>query len=167
LRLDIPHLISLLGYRNRLSYDSRAFSSNHQYFWQLRILKKQGYKIPPKKIALFASTTVMSVYAWGFNSFGMSFLIANIFHAVQYYALVWFKEQKSIKQVFGNKEDVLSKGRRFLLYISIPLFLGFLLISLKSIYVRSILVVCALMHFWYDSFIWSPYGKKAVNLTKN
>jgi hypothetical protein len=41
-----------------------------------------------KGLLLFL-TGVCSIYAWGFNPFGLAFFIMNVFHAWQYFALIW------------------------------------------------------------------------------
>ena len=33
----------------------------------------------------------VSLYAWGFNSFGEAFFVMNFFHALQYFAIVWWE----------------------------------------------------------------------------
>jgi len=113
-------------------------------------LSRNGYKPSLLKLTFFGGTAVSSVFAWGFNSFGMGFLIANVFHAVQYFALIWVEEEKTLTGVFGRRPSP-----RLILYLSIPLILGLLSISLDSHFARTTLMVCALMHFWWDGFIWS------------
>ena len=52
---------------------------------------KQGYKISPQKVVLLASTAAVSIYTWGFNSFG---------HAFQYFGIVWWSEKKTMMSLF-------------------------------------------------------------------
>ena len=42
------------------------------------------------------STAVVSIWTWGFNSFGQAFFIMNFFHAFQYFAIVWWSEKKNL-----------------------------------------------------------------------
>ena len=44
---------------------------------------------------------LVSIYTWGFNSWGQAFLIMNLFHAVQYLALVWAKEGRRLCERAG------------------------------------------------------------------
>jgi hypothetical protein len=118
-------------------------------------LTRTGYKMPLTKAVFFLGTAVTCVFAWGFNSFGMGFLIANLFHAIQYFALVWVMEQKSIADVFGAGQSLHRVGFRLGCYLAIPLTLGFLSVCFDSVIARATLITCALMHFWWDGFIWS------------
>jgi len=120
------------------------------YCYELWRLYRKGYRMPMTKIVFFAGTAFTCIFAWGYNSFGMGFLIANIFHAVQYFSLVWVMEQDSIERVFSKVRPL-----RFALFLAVPLTLGLLSISIDSVVVRTLLITCALMHFWWDGFIWS------------
>lgn len=55
-------------------------------------LARAGHRVSPLKIWLLVSTGLCSIYTWGFNSWGEAFFIMNVFHAVQYLALVWASE---------------------------------------------------------------------------
>ena len=47
-----------------------------------------------------------SILAWGFNSFGMAFLIENFFHAWQYYAMIYWSEKSAVAKRFNlNKKE--------------------------------------------------------------
>ena len=48
-------------------------------------------------------TGVCSIYAWGFNPFGMAFFIMNVFHAWQYFALIWWSERKTLTRLVGRE----------------------------------------------------------------
>jgi hypothetical protein len=121
--------------------------------------RNRGYKISLPKMAMFASTIIGCIFAWGFNSFAMGYLIANLFHAVQYFALVWGLEDSSVKRVLGRQPYF-----RLALFITIPLSLGLLSVSLDSVVARAILLICALMHFWWDGFIWSVRDNNGMNI---
>ena len=110
----------------------------------------RGYTPPIAKIALFGTTAVSYIFAWGFNSFAMGYLIAKTFHAVQYFALVWVLDAESIKRALGS-EKVLSLS----LFLVMPICLSFLLIAYYSDEAKVFLVVCTIMHFWSDGFVWS------------
>ena len=80
--------------------------------------KRGDWKPPWLKIWLVASTGFVSIYTWGFNSWGQAFLIMNLFHAVQYLALVWAMEGKRIARADAAAErprvalGALSRQRR-------------------------------------------------------
>jgi hypothetical protein len=123
-----------------------------------------GYRLPWQKAAIFGSTAICSAYAWGFNSFGMGFLIMNVFHAVQYYALVWWTERRNLGRVFrtgheGWKGAVLLVG-----FLAVSAAFGLPLAFQSGHGAASVLLACALMHFWYDSFIWSVRKKEHLEV---
>ena len=80
----------------------------------------------------------------------MGFLIANTFHALQYFALVWVLEERTI----GDTLHLKGLARLFL-YVAIPLGIALILVASGAREVQALLMICALMHFWWDSFIWS------------
>ncbi|MFI5346476.1 MAG: hypothetical protein ACHQ51_08890 [Elusimicrobiota bacterium] len=112
-----------------------------------------GYKIDRRKVALYISTAVCSIWAWGFNPLGMGLFIMNFFHAWQYFALVWHYEGGTAARVLRVKEGIAAfaamTGVAFLYGA-----LGSVLGELSSIALSATLVV-SLMHFWYDGFVWS------------
>jgi hypothetical protein len=121
------------------------------YFWQLA---RRGYKPSWLKIWIVTSTGAVSIYSWGFNSWGQAFLIMNLFHAVQYLALVWAMEGKRIAATLR-----LPRHPRLVAAI----FLGSVLaygfgVQVLDAGVRTlwaVTLVVSLMHFWYDAFVWS------------
>lgn len=56
------------------------------YVWAQKQLQQQGHAVSLQKVYLLASTGAVSIFTWGFNSFGEAFFIMNLFHAVQYSA---------------------------------------------------------------------------------
>jgi hypothetical protein len=125
-------------------------------------LHRRGYRVSWLKVYLLASTGVCSIYAWGFNAFGQAFFIMNFFHAVQYLGLVWWSEGKHIRR----RLRVESRTRGTL--VAIGAFLGLVLAygalaefvepDLRSLWCLT--QVVAVMHFWYDGFIWSVSRKQ-------
>ena len=126
----------------------------------LRLWRK-GYRVSPLKVFLFATTGACSIYTWGFNSWGEAFFIMNLFHAVQYLALVWATEGSQLAARLGW----LGRHRAAVctLYLLLLLLygLGAEVVGLKQPTLWSITMVVALLHFWYDGFIWSV-GKKQI-----
>lgn len=59
------------------------------YALAYRSLYRRGYRVSFPKVWLFVTTGLCSIYTWGFNPWGQAFFIMNLFHAVQYLALVW------------------------------------------------------------------------------
>jgi hypothetical protein len=123
-------------------------------YWRLH---RQGYAVSPLKVWLIASTGLCSVYTWGFNSWGMAFFIMNLFHAVQYLAVVWAMEKKRIMErlrVSSWRWGKLSAGGFFLGSVfAYGLTVHAFEPDLESFW--ALTMVVSLMHFWYDGFIWS------------
>ena len=78
----------------------------------------------------------------------------NLFHAVQYLALVWAMEGKRIAGLMRlPSQPRLALG----LYLGSVLAYGLGVQALDSDLTTlwAITMVVSLMHFWYDAFIWS------------
>jgi hypothetical protein len=120
-------------------------------------LARRGYRVSPLKVYLLASTGICSIYTWGFNTWGEAFFIMNFFHAVQYLGLVWWSEGESLRK------RLRVHGFRLGKLIAAVVFLGLLLTygvwaQLQTGDEQSlwcITQVVAIMHFWYDGFVWS------------
>lgn len=120
---------------------------------QIRMARR-GYRPSPLKIFLVASTGLTSVYTWGFNSWGEAFFIMNLFHAVQYLALVWAMEKKRITRLFRLGERQALAG---VLFLGSVLLYGFgaQTVDPDVTSLWAVTIVVSLMHFWYDGFVWS------------
>ncbi len=126
------------------------------YLWAYWRLARRGYRVSKQKVMLWTSLAVCSLYTWGFDSFGQAFLIMESFHSLQYFALVWWSEKKSITRLFHVE------GRRFEAPIAFSLFLGTCLAFglwcsvFWSTHVElALFLVVEIIHYWYDGFIWS------------
>lgn len=121
------------------------------YQWQLA---RRGFRPSWLKVWLVTSTGAVSIYTWGFNSWGQAFLIMNLFHGVQYLALVWAMEGKRIAARFRMP----ARPR-----LACAIFVGSVLLYGFGVQVLdpdlttlwAITMVVSLMHFWYDAFVWS------------
>jgi hypothetical protein len=144
------------GHTRWLTYGVLAVGSSFlviyaTYYWRLA---RRGYRPPWLKIWLVLSTAAVSIYSWGFNTWGQAFLIMNLFHGVQYLAIVWAMEGKRIAarmRLPGRPRVALA------IYLGGVLAYGFGVQVLDSriIVLWAITMVVSLMHFWYDAFIWS------------
>lgn len=127
------------------------------YVFAYRRLARAGYRVSPQKVRFLLSLGFTSILAWGFLPPLEAFFIANFFHNLQYFGIVWWAEKRSIRRVFRlspSTPDVVA-GVAFLASM-----LVFALVCESA--ARSNLqwgvalaLVVALMHFWYDGFIWS------------
>ena len=114
-------------------------------------LARRGYVIPVQKLALYLTTGTVSIACWGFGSFGQAFLIMNFFHALQYFAIVWWSERGTLTRTFRLAPLGL------VVLLSFGLGYGVWLAHRPSdlIAVVALSNVVSLMHFWYDGFVWS------------
>ena len=128
-------------------------------YWRLRA---QGYRVSRLKVFLYASTGLCSVYTWGFNSWGEAFFIMNFFHALQYFGIVWAREQKNMMRLFRVQGLRAAKPLAAIGLISLAFVYGFWVEALDSEieWLWAITLVVSIMHFWYDGFIWSVRKKQ-------
>ena len=122
----------------------------------------RGYRMPVHTLATIASAGLVSIAAWGFTNPVAAFAIINLFHAVQYFALVCLKEGKRIHagtaRIGGDR-----LRRRASLAVFLTLCLGFGIAYQYGQGLRwlgGLFVACSLLHFWYDSFVWSVRKKQ-------
>lgn len=126
-------------------------------------LSQQGYNVSPQKVALMASTALASILGWGMSSPLVAIASMNIFHAVQYFALVWKTEGEKAPLRLGVQGAARQKAMAFVLVFAIPAVFG--IANASNVYAWNVLsavyVTVSLLHFWMDGFIWSV-RRKAV-----
>lgn len=138
--------------------------------WDYRAAIAKGYRLPVHKAALVGSTAFVSVAAWGFANPIAAFAIVNLFHALQYFALVWLKEggrmQAGTARLVGAEAvaDATPVAQR---WAALALFLGLCLafgiayqLWRDARWLAGAFIACSLLHFWYDSFVWSVRKKQ-------
>lgn len=134
------------------------------YLWSYWRFWRAGYQVSPQKVALLLSTAICSIYAWGFNPFGMAFFIMNFFHALQYFAIVWWAENGNVARVLGCEGRAWGKWAALLAIVAVGMSYGIFAqgadINSHS-WLFALFLLISLMHFWYDGFIWSV-GRKQV-----
>lgn len=144
------------GLHRTLAWGVLAVGAGFVAFYVLSYIRlaRQGYRPSWLKIWLTASTALVSVYTWGFNSWGQAFLIMNLFHGVQYLALVWAMEGKRIAARFGLARR---PAVALALYLASVVAYGVAVQAISSDLTAlwAITMVVSLMHFWYDAFVWS------------
>jgi len=123
------------------------------YIYSYVRFAQRGYRVSPQKVALYVLTGLCSIFTWGFNSFGEAFFIMNFFHALQYFALVWWMER-------DNMTRTLRTGRRWLTFVFFIAFAATYGIWAEMLdgsvrWALAMVSVVSIMHFWYDGFIWS------------
>ena len=93
-----------------------------------------------------------------FDSFFFIFspLIAALLPFVIDYSDFWMTDKKSIQRIFRLDNVEFGKPLTLLLFISLPFAFGFWGEAYAFSDASVILWNCiAIMHFWYDGFIWS------------
>jgi len=127
------------------------------YVWSYRRLQEEGYRISTQKMILLAATGLCSIYTWGFNSFGQAFFIMNFFHALQYFALIWWSEGKQMISTFNLKSFKWGGQATFLLLCSYAFAYGVWAVfwGESNNLDFCFLLTISIMHFWFDGFIWS------------
>ncbi len=128
------------------------------YVWANWSMARRGRTVSWQKVYLLASTGVVSIYTWGFNTWGEAFLIMNVFHAVQYFGIVWASEHRNLQQRL--RLDRVRGGRwlTWWIFVGVAVAYGLAVEAWgdgRSITWWSLTIVISLMHFWYDGFIWS------------
>jgi hypothetical protein len=126
---------------------------------EYRAAAAAGYRMPAPKAALLGVTGAVSICAWGLAPPFVAFAIVNLFHAVQYFALVWLKEGERVGKALGRR----GKSRRFALPIFLLLCGGFGIAYAATDRTSLLIapfVACSLLHFWFDSFVWSVRKKQ-------
>lgn len=117
-----------------------------------------GYRLPPHKAALTVSTGLVSLIAWGFSSPLVAFISINIYHAIQYFALVWLKEGDRMAQR-AKRAPASTLG----LFLGLCGVIGVAYDTATTTNINWLIapfVACSLLHFWYDSFVWSVRKKQ-------
>lgn len=121
---------------------------------------RAGYRPSAHKVATFAVAGLVSLIAWGFSSPLVALTAINLYHAVQYFALVWLKEGATMTALVPPA----GKSRRRVSIIAAVAFaaictlFAFAYQAASAAPLRFLLapfIACSLLHFWYDGFVWS------------
>lgn len=122
--------------------------------WQLQ---RAGHRISREKVALLAGTGFVSIYTWGFNSWGEAFLIMNLFHAVQYFGIVWTTERGNMQRLFRVEGSAMAGPGALAVFLFVSLGYGFFAEASppNMEWIWALTLVVSIMHFWYDGFVWS------------
>jgi hypothetical protein len=123
---------------------------------------RDGQVVAWPKVFLYVATGLTSLYSWGFNSWGEAFFIMNLFHALQYFGLVWATENKNMRQRLRIDGSRLGKPLTLGLFVGLALLYGiwvqYMDPNMKWLWAITLLV--SILHFWYDGFVWSVRKKQ-------
>ncbi len=130
------------------------------YLYSYYLLQQQGYQISWQKVWLLTITGAVSIYVWGFRSFVDAFWIMNFFHALQYFAIVWFMEHKNITRLFRLQNFSFGKFMALVWTVTICFLFGLWAgYYATGAWMTSVVLTTSILHFWYDGFIWSVKKK--------
>jgi len=128
-------------------------------YWRMA---RRGYRVSVLKVYLLVSTGACSIYTWGFNAWGEAFFIMNLFHAVQYLALVWNAEGRRLGTSLGFHRWRGGMWLGWALFLAVTLGYGVFAQwaggGLRSVW--AVTLVVSILHFWYDGFIWSVRARR-------
>jgi hypothetical protein len=135
-----------------------AFLAWYVYaYWRL---VRDGYRISPQKIAFLVPLAAITVYAWSFLPAWKALFVVNFYHALQYFAIVWWSERRNVKRVFGLTGLQRNDDLALIAFVATVGAVGIAQELWGHDYrnlrvMAALFVVISLMHFWYDGFVWS------------
>lgn len=120
-------------------------------------LARTGQRVSWQKVVLYVTTGATSLYSWGFNSWGEAFFIMNLFHALQYFGLVWASENKNMQTRLRVLGKPLGKPLTLVWFVGLALLYGTWVQYMDPAvhHWLALTLVVSLLHFWYDGFVWS------------
>ena len=132
------------------------------YFYAYWRMYRQGYVFSVNKVVLLGTTAAVSIFCWGFNTFGEAFFVMNFFHAWQYFAIVWAFEKKNITKIFGLSSFRTGRILALVIFVMVAFGYGYwaTVYDDTSAFMYAVILAVSILHFWYDSFIWSVQKKQ-------
>jgi hypothetical protein len=139
------------------------------YIFKYAQLVKSGYKVSANKITLYGLTGVVTVFTVYKYSIMEALIIGNIYHSIQYFAIVWVSERKNLVNRFRLTNTFLSRACILMLVGVIIFSLSYTRLQTEAMtfeltnnlpILGSFWLTTSLMHFWYDGFIWSVRKKE-------
>ena len=109
------------------------------------------------------SVGITSVWAWGFLPPFHAFFVSNFYHGLQYFGIVWAMENRNIRRSTQLERVRAGKWIAFALFCVSLVAAGYTYQVYGNDAFRfgaAFFTVVALMHFWYDSFVWSVAKKQ-------
>lgn len=131
------------------------------YLYSYYQMHRQGYHVSWQKVWLLLITGCVSIYVWGFHSFLDAFFVMNFFHALQYFAIVWFTEQQNLTRILRLDRFSFGKALALIWIVTLCFLYGFWAeFHVTGTWGAGLALTTAIMHFWYDGFIWSVSKKQ-------
>ncbi len=148
------------------------------YVFSAFALARKGHRVSRQKVALLASTALVTIFAFGTLDWFLGYAITSLYHGLQYFGIVWWTER-------GHLGTQLRLGDRFLplaaLFVAsiVAAGLGYeaalqagtreIASALQTagsasgigpVWIFPIPFTISLMHFWFDGFVWSVQRKE-------
>jgi hypothetical protein len=137
-------------------------------YWDLA---RRGHRISRQKVALLASTALVTIFAFGALDWFLGYAITSLYHGLQYFGIVWWTERGHLGEQLRLREHV---GVLALLFAGFVVAAGLgyeaaLQAGTREVsaalqaggaasgpfWLFPIPFTISLMHFWYDGFVWS------------
>ena len=86
-----------------------------------------------------------------------------IANAWQYFAIIWWAEKKNMVRIMRLEKNSHATLLTLIVFLSIAFGYGVFVVFYDSdgnAWLEGAILVVALMHFWYDGFIWSMRKKQ-------
>lgn len=128
------------------------------YAISFRKLIKEGYIFSTTKLLLYLSTGISTIIVATFYTMADSDRFGNIYHALQYFFIVYLSERTNIAELTRIPKNNNKKLLSLYVLVILPFFI--FLAALRQLpsalpIIGAFWLLTTLMHFWYDGFIWS------------
>jgi hypothetical protein len=128
------------------------------YVYRYYVLIKNGYIFSQAKLALFITTGLSATLMALFYSVEEAAYFGNIYHAIQYYLIIYISEGSLIRNKISIKKGTNPTPKIFYFCIILTVSVIFAALRIKTEgfgIIAAFWLLTSLMHFWYDGFIWS------------
>lgn len=125
-------------------------------------LIQKGYKYSTNKFILFTMTGLSAGIMASFYTVADAAYFGNIYHALQYYFIVYISEGERISGNFGVKKENKVANVLFYIFVVLSGCVLFAIVRQKTEglgLLGAFWILTSLLHFWYDGFIWSVRKK--------
>lgn len=133
------------------------------YLLRFTLFRPETYRAPLLKWILFLTTGFVNIYAIFNYTLFEATVIGNIYHALQYFAIIWISERKNVSSRAGVDHSKIGKAVLFAGLSGVLVGLAFLRLHTTGwALLGALWMTTSLMHFWYDGFIWSVRRSEVV-----
>lgn len=126
------------------------------YLFTYGRLIARGYRFSLPKLAFVGVTALTNFLVWLFLPLAVAAFIANFYHAMQYFGIVWSTEHGNLERLMAIRRG--AKALALFLMVAGAFAYGIFVPRIAggtTLAVVHLLNVVAVMHYWYDGFVWS------------